>query len=94
MVITSRKFKFYSSKSLGLPSVLPYNLIIGIAIILGFASCSRRISYASPSMISSEQVAQLSKEKQLAFRFVTAPKNEKTLFDSLLSQDFTSHNQD
>ena len=94
MVIIFRKFKHYSSKSLGLPSVLPFNLIIGIAIILGFASCSRRISYASPSRISSEQVAQLSKEKQLAYSFVAAPKNEKVLFDSLLSQDFTSHNQD
>lgn len=67
--------------------------LVGIACLVGLASCSKKVIYTAPSSLSQEYVSSLSDEKQMAYRFVTAPKSDNTL-DALLSESFYSHDQD
>jgi predicted SnoaL-like aldol condensation-catalyzing enzyme len=70
---------------------LPF--LVGIVCAIGLASCSKKVIYTAPSSLSQEYVSKLSDEKQMAYRFVTAPKSDN-LIDALLSDSFYSHDQD
>ena len=68
-------------------------LYIGLICLFGLTSCSKKVIYDAPVAFSQEYISTLSEEKQIASRFVKASKKDSTLFDTLLSQEFTSYDQ-
>ena len=67
--------------------------IIAIICAIGLTSCSKKVTYPAPTSLSQEYISNLSSEKQMAYNFVTASKNDNSLIDSLLSENFISHDQ-
>ncbi len=55
--------------------VYPAALVCTIAL----ASCSKKVVYMAPPALSQEYVSSLSNEKQMAYRFVTAPKSDNLI---------------
>jgi len=66
---------------------------LGMALIFTLPSCSKKISYPAPASITTGQASKLSKKKQIAYNFVTAPEDEAVLLESLLSDNFISREQ-
>jgi predicted SnoaL-like aldol condensation-catalyzing enzyme len=67
---------------------------LGLAGIIALSSCSKKVVYSVPAAISTSSISTSSAEKQLAFNFVTAPKNENSDLETKLSSDFVSHDQE
>lgn len=70
------------------------NSLIGLVCALGLASCSKKVIYTAPVAVSQEYISNLSDEKKMAYQFVTAAKSDNGLFEALLAENFSSHDQD
>lgn len=69
-----------------------FAFVLGMVSIMSLGACSKKIIYSAPPSISAKEAAILSKEKQIAYRFITAEKSEDHL-NQLLSENFTSRDQ-
>ena len=72
-----------------------YNITLFIVVVclFGMTSCSKKVIYDAPVAFSKEYISTLSEEKKIASMFVKASKKDSTLFDTLLSEDFSSYDQ-
>jgi predicted SnoaL-like aldol condensation-catalyzing enzyme len=70
-------------------------LYFSIILMSGFslASCSKKVVYTSPVALSEDYISNLSKEKQMAFDFVTAAKNNVKLSSLTFAENFYSLDQ-
>lgn len=70
-----------------------YGFIISFALALTVISCSKKVTYLAPIAISESLTDSLSIEKQIGYRFVTASKDDASVFERLLGEDFISRDQ-
>ncbi len=77
-----------------LPTQINYlSCLLGVICLIGVTSCSKKVIYSAPVALSQEYISDLSTEKQMAYQFVTAAKNNDHILDTLLSDDFLSYDQ-
>jgi predicted SnoaL-like aldol condensation-catalyzing enzyme len=57
----------------------------------GLSSCSKKVIYTAPTSFSQEYLSDFSEEKKLAYHFVTSAKDDNGKLESMLDEDFYSH---
>ena len=67
--------------------------LIMVVSVIGLASCSKKVTYNAPSSLTQEYVSKLSDKKKIAYRFITAEKDDHVIIDSLMRDNFYSHDQ-
>lgn len=69
------------------------SLLLIVLLWILASSCSKKVSYPAPSPILKTAIETFSNNKQLAFKFIIAEKQNVKSLDSLIGKDFKSFDQ-
>ena len=75
-------------------SIKFFNYLLAPIILIGLLACSKKVVYSAPIPLDQSYISNRSDFKIMAFRFVTMSKEDKSHFNSIVSDNFSSHDQD